>query len=1149
LHKDSELPGFATNKPESNESVANEVNRLFRVLREKFKQTPEISIATAYINPSGFNLLADELEAAPRVRLLIGAEPDQKAVQAKMAGEKSAYKKLEAATTTHEEWLKRERDLTGFTRDAIAQAERLVKWLKSADPEGKATVEVRRFTKGFLHGKAYISSDPELPAVLAGSSNMTYAGLMLNAELNLGYPAGDQLHTKNVVDWFNEYWDQSEPYDLAAVYEEMWAEHTPWTIFMKMLYELYGSVLTEERPVAPSFDLARFQIDGISRIRRLLAEQGGAIVADEVGLGKTFLAGEVILEATDQKRQRVLIVCPAALKESMWKPFIDKYGFRLTDVMSYDEVRIKMDPEHPEHTQFVNRVKDYAMVVVDEAHNLRNSSAEKSKAIDRVIREGKYPKQVMLLTATPVNNSLRDLETLVSYFIKDDAKFAHLNIPSIRGYIAKAQDMDPENLTPEHLFELMDQVAVRRTRKFVKDHYPNEFLKNPQGESVQIKFPTPRVRRIDYELGGAGESLVNMVLAALHIDEDEDLFSAYETAKADPSRLMMARYTPSRYLKGAAGVQRIQIQNAGLLRSALLKRLESSPIALYFTLQTLITSHEKFLSALKEGYVLESEALNAWVSSESDDLDDVLEEIEKDELKGAKSASDYHVGALQADAESDLNLLGELLAFAELALEDEDPKFDALVAQLEKIATEARKVDKLMIPEGDRRKVIIFSTYTDTVINIHHKLSQLLETGPKSAIGDYMKRLAEPQSGAYKSVHKAGKSGGVDQGGRATVIENFAPKTAGRLDDAGRPMGKDLYDILVTTDVLAEGVNLQQAAQIINYDLPWNPMKIVQRHGRVDRLFSQHSEVHMGLFFPADHLDEMLGLQRTLERKLAQAEAAVGAANVLPDRENAFDVVFHDRAKIEEEFEQLLIKGGIGGALSGEEFRRRLFQQLENFKQQEEAIKALPFGSGSGFVTDKVQQNGYVFCARIGDSENPWFRYVAADEAWKVSYFEDKPRLANEQLVSLGIADPGSESMARVMPEEAYSGAFDAWQVAQKSIHEDWQKLTDPNNLIAPLPKSFRDAIEFVKKKGIYLGAAEQTRTLKRLTSVPPYRVATRMRGVLSLDLNDPEKIQKIVELLDEQGIQEASEPKALPPVSIVEVRLVAWMAVGKKKD
>ncbi len=1146
MHKDNELPGFATNRPERGESVANEVNRLFRVLREKFKQTPEISIATAYINPSGFNLLADELESAPRVRLLIGAEPEQPVIQSAVEGEKSALKKLSAATSSHEDWLRRERDLTGFTRDALVQAKRLVEWLKSVDPEGTAKVEVRRFTRGFLHGKAYISSDPELPAVLAGSSNMTYAGLMLNAELNLGYPAGDQLHTKNVVDWFKEYWDQSEPYDLAAVYEAMWAEHSPWLIFMRMLYELYGSVLSEERPVAPSFDLAQFQIDGIARIKRLLAEQGGVIVADEVGLGKTYLAGEVILEATDQKRQRVLIVCPAALKESMWKPFLKKHGFRLTDVMSYDEVRLRMKTEDPDHVKFVNQVKDYAMVVVDEAHNLRNANAEKSKAVDRVIREGKYPKQVMLLTATPVNNSLRDLETLVSYFIKDDAKFAHLNIPSIRGFIAKAQDIDPENLTPEHLFELMDQVAVRRTRKFVKDHYPNEFLKNPQGESVQIKFPTPRVRRIDYELGGAGESLVARVLEALRIDENEDLYSAYESAKADPNRLMMARYTPSRYLKGSAGVQRFQIQNAGLLRSALLKRLESSPTALYYTIQTLIGSHEKFLEALSKGYVFESEALRFWVSSESDDLDDVLEEIEEQDLKGARPASDYHVDALKADTKSDLNLLGELLSVAEHALEADDPKFDALVEQLQHIASAAKKIDKLMIPEGDRRKVVIFSTYSDTVIDIHDKLTKLLVSNPKSPLADYAGRIAKPQFGAYKSVHRAGKSGGVDQGGRASDIAGFAPKTAGVLDDAGEPTAQDEFDILITTDVLAEGVNLQQAAQIINYDLPWNPMKIVQRHGRVDRLFSQHPEVHLGLFFPADHLDEMLGLQKTLERKLAQAEAAVGAANVLPDRDKTFDVIFHDKAKIEEEFEQLLLKGGIGSALSGEEFRRRLFKQLESFKQQEESIRNLPFGSGSGFVTDQVHQNGYVFCSRIGDGKDPWFRYVATDEAWKVSYVDGKPRLFTEQLVSLGIADPGSEAMPRLMTELAYSGAFDAWQVAQKSIHEDWQKLTDPNNLIAPLPKAFADANELVKKQGVFLGAADQNRTLKRLSSVPPPRVVRKMREVLNLDVKDSEKILKIIELLNEQGIQEAKEPKPLPVVALAEVRLVAWMAVGK---
>ena len=149
------LPSFATNRPAKGDAVATEVNRLFSVLREQLAVKPDIAIATAYINPGGFNLLADELEKAPRVRLLLGAEPEQALVQAVVQDEKGVEKRLDDAASGHEAWLRRERDLTGFTREAISEAERMVAWLQSVDPEGKAKVEVRRFTKGFLHGEQY----------------------------------------------------------------------------------------------------------------------------------------------------------------------------------------------------------------------------------------------------------------------------------------------------------------------------------------------------------------------------------------------------------------------------------------------------------------------------------------------------------------------------------------------------------------------------------------------------------------------------------------------------------------------------------------------------------------------------------------------------------------------------------------------------------------------------------------------------------------------------------------------------------------------------------------------------------------------------------------------------------------------------------
>ena len=187
------LPMFASNRPDKNQTVAAELNKLFGLMRKKLRNTPDIAIATAFLNPSGFNLIADELEQAPRVRLLLGAEPEQEVIRAISDSDADRNIRLTDALRRHSDWIIAERDALGFTREASDQAKRLVEWLKQLDSSALPRVEVRRFTRGFLHGKAFISEDSSLPAVLAGSSNFTYAGLSLNAELNLGYGAGDQV--------------------------------------------------------------------------------------------------------------------------------------------------------------------------------------------------------------------------------------------------------------------------------------------------------------------------------------------------------------------------------------------------------------------------------------------------------------------------------------------------------------------------------------------------------------------------------------------------------------------------------------------------------------------------------------------------------------------------------------------------------------------------------------------------------------------------------------------------------------------------------------------------------------------------------------------------------------------------------------------
>jgi hypothetical protein len=1149
---DDQLPMFASNRPDKNQTVAAELNKLFGLMRTKLRNTPDIAIATAFLNPSGFNLIADELEQAPRVRLLLGAEPEQEVVRAISDSDADKNSRLSAALKRHSDWIVAERDALGFSREATAQAQRLVEWLKQLDSAAKPRVEVRRFTKGFLHGKAFISEDSSLPAVLAGSSNFTYAGLSLNAELNLGYGAGDQVHGNLVREWFEHYWMQSEEFDLASIYAEQWKEHEPWTIFIRMLQELYGDDLDDTIPRKTQLALTQFQSDGVARAIRLLDSLGGVLIADEVGLGKTYLAGELIARAYNEQRQSVLIICPASLKTGMWLPFLLKHDFtRRVHVYSYEEIRNNMDPENPNYEKFSTEMDDFALVVIDEAHNLRNALAQRSESIDRAILAGSTPKKVILLTATPVNNSLTDLETLIKYFVRDDAQFAAENIPSIKRYIKRAQDLEPELLTPEHLFTLMDQVAVRRTRKFVKDNYPGQEIEGPNGEKMIVEFPTPKVYRIDYQLEEIGDRLISKVVYALDLPEETPMVARYTEKKNDPGRLILARYTSSAYLLSGE-IEKFQVSNAGLLRSALLKRLESSPQALNSTLTKLVSAHQAFLEALKQGFVLKGDALREWTSSDAESLDEFIGTLDEESQQDVEAIQLYDLKALKEDVASDLVLLTELQALASKAAKESDLKAQTLVNELSEIATRSRKADPRGVSTGDRRKVIVFSSFADTIIDLHARVKTAIDKSGTSPLSDYKDRLAEPIMGGNLSNKVLGYAGGVDQGHRTRMMSEFAPETAGSAKVDGTPLSPDNYDIILTTDVLSEGVNLQQAGRIINYDLPWNPMRIVQRHGRIDRIGSKHDTVQMGLFFPAKHLDELLHLEETLERKLAQAEAAVGAGVVLPGRTPGKQIIFADtREQIDQLYHEnpdLLESRGSSAALSGEEYRRRLTNEMKDAFIRHD-VEALPYGSGSGFENPRIRGNGYVFCIKIGNHEKPWFRYVPVDQQWNPIEEDGKFIVNDDMLTSLVAADPEISTRERWMNDGVYDRAFEAWKVARDSAFYDWSYLTDPMNLKPASPKAFRDASQLVFHSGQFLTSEIQMELIGKLNAVPSKKVERAVRSALSIAGSDKEKILAVKEEVEAAGIQKPESPKPLDVVSENQVRLVCWMAVKGRDE
>ena len=238
----------------------------------------------------------------------------------------------------------------------------------------------------------------------------------------------------------------------------------------------------------------------------------------------------------------------------------------------------------------------------------------------RKLLAGSRPKDLVMLTATPVNNSLWDLYSLLFYFVKNDAAFADAGIRSLRDHFASAMAMNPDDLSPEHLFDVLDAVAVRRTRPFVKRFYPNDTIM-VDGHPQTITFPTPRVRRVTYNLDDVLPGFFDRFAHAL----DGPVAGG---SVADPSVLALARYSTSRY-RLTGGIDAYEIQLAGLLRSGMLKRFESSSYAFACTCRKMAASHDAFLALLDQGKVATGAALADWMATDSDELEQVNAYVEE----------------------------------------------------------------------------------------------------------------------------------------------------------------------------------------------------------------------------------------------------------------------------------------------------------------------------------------------------------------------------------------------------------------------------------------------------------------------------------------------------------------------------------------
>ncbi|MDE2772683.1 MAG: helicase-related protein [Gemmatimonadota bacterium] len=1016
----------------------------------------ELSVATGYVNLGGLHHVAVSVDEDRATRLLLGTAPSS-GLGGEFPG--TLFERTLLA-------LRKERDLARFPKSRA-----LKKLLAIQDWLDRPNVDVRRYVKKFLHGKAYLFGDHiDARAALVTSANLTAAGMWQNLELGLVHY--DPEIAKRAVNWFDALWEEASNYkdDLYDLLFPDVGLIDPRTVYLRALLELFGDQLDEDQELPQAVNLAPFQEDGFRRATSIVNRHRGVVFADGVGTGKTEIGLAFVEEYAVRRGQHVLVVVPAQLKDQ-WENRLNQSRLP-AQVVSYQAFAADEQLANPEVTnrrRVLSSDKDaYRLIIFDEAHALRNPGTTWYGAMSRLL--GGQEKALLLLTATPINNGLWDLYHMVMAFARHDQAFAAHGISSLRHLFlsAGANERDPENLNPDVLFPLADMVSVRRDRRFIESRYPGATF--PDG--TPVSFPTPHLTTERYDLD---ETYPNLVLEI--------------TTRI--SALKMARYRPSRYRRETAE-EPGEAALSALLQSGILKRFESCWYACLLTVNRILAAHHAFLEAWDEGYTLGRETLREAAKAELDETATAqwLEE-RLDEGLAAESV-DAYVRTFREDVEHDRDLLSGVQERLQKLDAESDPKLALFRRVLEESASQ---------------KVVVFSTFADTVEYLHDKL-------PKQVAG--RQRVTVIGADTTPDV-------------RTGLLSRFCPDTVVR---PGYQPSDGEVDLLLSNDVLSEGQNLQQAAAVVSYDMPWNPQRMVQRYGRVIRLKSPHDEVYLTTMLPEQgDLEEILKLEIAIRRKIVAARPYGMEVQVIDKTEEearayAQRLVDGDTTLLDEDNE-----AGGTHEFSSEALRAELTRELDEGRGEE--LRGLPWGIGATFrqgpETPSFGAPGVFFACRA-KGERYW-RYV--DHAGEV---------ITAPASILRRIDPGLAPGVDDSPIDLEV----AWAKAVASIVEEHNKEASGGSSESLGPMQ-RWGLELLADPTIAvpLGGAEAYEALGVGRSQPVRKALGEVKRLL-----DDEKItrggaaKRIVNIVKMFGLRKVEKAPEKEEISADDVGVVCWMGV-----
>lgn len=985
-------------------------------------------------------------------------------------------------------------------------------------------VSLKTLEPNFCHAKAYIyrSKENEIQKnyYISGSSNLTEAGIGTkpghNIELNVGnFGSSDEYQT--MLKWFDELWQRKEAHSEKTVIQtdefgkqqeikvdfkqyiieqiqKIFKDYEPRDIYYKILFELFKDhLLLEESD--PDFNrqvgrltnteiyniLFPFQQKGVLSLIKMLQKFNGAILADAVGLGKTWSALAVMKYYQMQGRQ-VILLCPKKL-ENNWRQYLknqdsrfekDKFEYFIRFHTDLSEERMESYHELADKLFINDKPK---LFVIDESHNLRNSKGNRYQFLLEQILKQNADVKVLMLSATPINNSLIDVRNQFSLMVKGDDKgfYDTLGIRNLyymfqgaqRAFTRWSNEPNPTledfiNKLPSEFFTLTDSLTVARTRSMITKDAPG--LVFPKKSPPENLFVTPK------ELG--------------NYEDFEELVNHF------PPK--MAGYQPSYYIKeeNITSVLDDEKQRefflVKMMYILLVKRLESSWKALQSTVNTILAHHQnaydkikKFQKLTKEE--LKNEAAQSELFEEDEDLQNMLDSLSIGKKRpitlreiDENGKLNVYKKDLKADIQSLESLQNNLKRFEEkLATEIQIPQnHKSADIKLQKL------IEKIIQKRQSgynrsNQKVVIFTAYTDTADYLFDQLSargfdkmacvsgqRTRVTGEQPDSKNFepvLERFA-PYTKLYKEkewAYEPSVTGLNDW-------EQFLEWSAWVKETDSKTYGKltQPIDILIATDVLSEGQNLQDADMVINYDIHWNPVRVIQRMGRIDRIGSPNEEIFGINFWPTDTIDQYLNLKGRVEKRMAAMKLA-GSEVELEFTSDFKNMV--DNEKLEERQKRRMLEQmdvswedieeneqGLGfDSLSLERFRQDLAAELN---ERRKVYERMPNGIFSGFKGDDNLLNRNGLIALMGSPGKP---AGVTKHTYKTFYLvyidaEGKPILMNQKEVLDGLtankdkprfvsSDIDRGDMNAIKP---LSDALKAWVQNQVTLTEEQEDGT-----------------------------------------------------------------------------------------------------------